>query len=163
MKRGRPRQSRPLVDLGTPEAIRRRLDSLAGHRRTPGWPEPDLTHAEAAIGRLLWNGYLGADYQQARRRYEAGVSFMGWWVVVHPMTFSATTLGRLQPGGGTAPDTTEAELRLRLVKATLARRGWDAVVNACVYQRHAAIDALVAGLDALIGLEREVGVRRAVA
>jgi hypothetical protein len=150
-----PRQA---VDLGTPEAIRKRLERLGAP--LPGWPLPDTTAAESLLGVLLWRGALGADYDDARRLHSAGVSFCGWWVRAHPKTFTQGTLGRLQAGSLTEVDAEGAEAALGAVKALLPRVHYDAVVNAAVYQRIPRwVEDLRAGLRAVDAWQ--MGARRA--
>ncbi len=89
------------------------------------------------LGVLLWQGYLHGDYTQAKRMHDAGIMFAGWWVLVHPKTFTQGTLGRFMPGASTAVDTEAAEANLKSASAYLAkeRAVLDAVIIAAVYQR----------------------------
>jgi hypothetical protein len=155
-RRGRPRLNRPLVDLGTPELRAKRKAALGAQR--PGWPAPDESAAENALGVLLWQGFLHAQYDQAKRMHDAGVAFCGWWVLVYPKTFTQGTLGRLQPGGSTDVDVDTAEAMLKAAGAMLGKeRGvLDAVVNTCVYQRIniRQMEKLRAGLCRLVEWRR---------
>ena len=134
-KRGRPKDNRPKVDLGTPELRATRLKALG--RPRAGWPTPEPGAAESALGRLLWQGFLHGEYEQAKRMHDAGVTFCGWWVLVYPKTFTQGTLGRFQPGGSTLVDSDTAEANLKSASAFLAkeRSVLDAVINTAVYQR----------------------------
>jgi len=138
-KRGRPRTKNPGVDLGTPElqAKRRATLGAASAATRAGWPSPDLAAAENLLGVLLWQGFLHARYDQAKRMHDAGVMFAGWWVLVHPKTFAQGTLGRFLPGGSSVVDLEDAEANLRDASAYIGkdRQVLDAVINACVYQR----------------------------
>lgn len=136
MKTGRPKENRPRFDLGTPELQLKRLAALGPQRA--GWPQPDLAYAESPLGAHLWQGHLHADYERAKRLYDAGIMFAGWWVLVHPKTHAQGTLGQFQPKGSTAEiDTREAESNLTSASLFLKheRAVYDAVVNVCVYQR----------------------------
>jgi len=151
-KRGRPKTARPRIDLGTPELQLKRLAAVGPSR--PGWPAPDIAAAESALGVLLWQGFLHGDYAQAKRMHDAGVTFCGWWVLVHPKTFTQGTLGRFQPGGSTVIDAETAEANLKAACTFLARdrAQLDAVINTCVYQRMnlKRIDRLRGGLCRLL-------------
>lgn len=134
-KRGRPRIHRPQVDLGTPELRAKRL-ALTGPPRA-GWPKPDVNAGESVLGTLLWQGFLHGDYSHAKRMYDAGVMFAGWWVLVYPTTFTLSALGRLQPCSTVPVDREAAEADLKSACAFLGKERvvLDAVVNVCVYQR----------------------------
>jgi len=134
-RRGRPRNNRPRVDLGTPELRKKRLARMA--RPRPGWPHPDFAASESALGVLLWQGFLHSEYLIAKRMHDAGVTFCGWWVVVHPRTFARGTLGRFVAGGTSPTDPETAEANLRSAGAYLGkdRAQLDAVINTAVYQR----------------------------
>jgi hypothetical protein len=137
-KRGRPRKTRPDVDLGTPELQMKRLAALQSEGpRRPNWPKIDTNAAESALGVLLWQGFLHDEYTKAKRMHDAGITFAGWWVLVHPKTFMQGTLGRFQPGGSSNADHEEAEANLKAASSFLARDRavLDAVVNTAVYQR----------------------------
>jgi hypothetical protein len=120
----------------------------------PHWPTPDPTAAESALGVLLWQGFLDGDYLKAKRMHDAGVMFAGWWVLVHPKTFTQGTLGRFQPGQSGDADVEAAETNLKAVSATLAfdRAVLDAVINTAVYQRInlRQMDKLRTGLQRLV-------------
>jgi len=151
-KRGRPKTQRPKVDVGTPELQLKRQTALGPAR--PNWPTPDVAAAESALGVLMWQGFLHSEYPQAKRMHDAGVTFCGWWVLVHPKTFTQGTLGRFQPGGSTIVDTETAEANLKAACTFLARdrAALDAVINTCVYQRIniKQIDRLRTGLCNLL-------------
>ncbi len=134
-QRGRPRSNRPEVDLGTPELRMKRLAALGAPR--PNWPAPDPNAAENVLGILLWQGFLHGTYEQSKRMHDAGVAFCGWWVLVHPKTYTQGTLGRFAAGGSTVVDAEAAEANLKSASAYIGkeRAVLDAVINTCVYQR----------------------------
>ena len=136
-KRGRPKKNRPQVDLGTPELQLKRMAALGLGPPRLNWPVPDPTAAENTLGILLWQGFLHSEYLQAKRMHDAGVMFAGWWVLVHPKTFTQGTLGRFQPGGSSGADTEEAEMNLKSASTFIGkdRAVLDNVINTCVYQR----------------------------
>ena len=150
---GRRKEVRPKYDLGTPELIRKRLMALGPRRE--GWPDPDAAAAESALGVLLWQGQLHDRYDQAKRLHDAGVSFAGWWTLVHPKSHAQGTLGQFQPKGSTEEvDTGEAEAMLRSASEALKAIGprvLHAVINVAVYQamENRARDKLRAGLNRL--------------
>jgi hypothetical protein len=155
-KRGRPKASRPSVDLGTPELQMKRLRLLGAPR--PHWPAPDAAATENALGVLLWQGILHSEYEHAKRMHDAGVMFCGWWVLVYPKTFTQGTLGRFQPGGSSLVDVETAESNLKSASAFLGkeRAVLDAVINTCVYQRInlRQMEKLRAGLCRLMEWQR---------
>ena len=157
-KRGRPKIKRPDVDLGTPELQMKRSAVLGCAPPRAGWPAPDPAAAENALGVLLWQGFLHSEYLQAKRMHDAGVMFAGWWVLVHPKTFTQGTLGRFQPGGSSGVDTDDAEHNLKSASAFLAkdRVVLDVVIDACVYQRInlRQLEKLRAGLCRLVEWKR---------
>lgn len=135
VRRGFAKRDKPAIDLGTDELRARRLKALGAQR--PGWPQPDLSSSESALGILLWQGFLHGTYDQARKMHNAGVQFASWWVLVHPKTFTQGTLGRFVAGSSTEVDAGVAENHLRASSAFLSkdRAILDAVINAAVYQR----------------------------
>ena len=151
-QRGRPRINRPQVDLGTPELRAKREARLA--RPRPNWPAPDPNATENALGLLLWQGFLHSDYNIAKRMHDAGVSFCGWWLLVHPTTFIKGSLAHISPGTLSEIDTAAAEASLKSAGAFLAkdRAVLDAVINTCVYQRInlRQLEKLRAGLCRLV-------------
>lgn len=160
-ERGNKRKAkdRPRYDTGTPELLRKRLEALGPQRS--GWPVPDTAFAESPIGCLLFQGLLHPEYDRAKRMYDAGVTFAGWWTLVHPKTHAQGTLGQFAPkeGSGAEIDTTEAEANLSAASALLKRERqvFDAVVNTCVYQRYdgRALGKLRTGLGWLMEWQRE--------
>jgi hypothetical protein len=110
------------------------------------------------LGVLLWQGFLHDEYVKAKRMHDAGVTFAGWWVLVHPKTFMQGTLGRFQPGGSSDADLELAEKNLKATSALLARDRavLDAVINAAVYQRInlRQMEKLRAGLCRLVEWKR---------
>lgn len=156
-KRGRPRKSQPTVDLGTPELQAKRMTALGASR--PNWPRPNAADAESVLGVLLWQGFLHEGYEQAKRMHDAGLMFAGWWVLVHPKTFTQGTLGRFLPGGSSVVDVEQAEANLREASAYIGkdRAMLDNVINTCVYQRInlRQIEKLRAGLCMLMEWKRK--------
>lgn len=157
VRRGYKAEDRPKYDLGTPELRLKRLAALGPQRQ--GWPAPDLAYAESPLGCLLWQGYLHPEYDQAKRMYDAGVMFAGWWTLVHPKSHAQGTLGQFQPKtSGEDIDTTAAEHNLRDASEFLKkeRAVYDAVVNTCVYQRlnHDKLAKLRTGLCRLMEWQR---------
>lgn len=155
-RRGRPRSERPAVDLGTPELRARRRARMPTQR--PNWPEPDTNATENALGILLWQGILHSDYTAAKRMHDAGITFCGWWVLVHPATFLKGSLAHIVLGTLSDIDTAAAEARLKSAAMYLAkdRAVLDAVINTCVYQRinMRQIEKLRAGLCRLVEWQR---------
>lgn len=144
---------RPKFDLGTPELRLKRLQALGPQRE--GWPAPDLAYAESPLGCLLCQGCLHPEYDRAKRMYDAGVMFAGWWTLVHPKSHAQGTLGQFQPKTASEEvDTQAAELNLAAASEFLKkeRAVFDEVVNTCVYQRlnYDRIVKLRAGLCRLI-------------
>lgn len=138
MRRGRPKLNRPAIDLGTPELQARRQFAVGPRRKSPNgewWPEPDVKDAEHALGVLLWRGELAPEYNLAKRMYDAGVTFAGWWRVCYPKASPTGTLGALMPGSTSTPDQEEARESLTLASKHLSksRAVLDAVINAVVY------------------------------
>ena len=113
----------------------KRLAALGAPR--PNWPAPDPNAAENVLGILLWQGFLHGTYEQSKRMHDAGVAFCGWWVLVHPKTYTQGTLGRFAAGGSTVVDAEAAEANLKSASAYIGkeRAVLDAVINTCVYQR----------------------------
>lgn len=154
VRRGFPKRERPHFDLGTPELIARRAAALGPQRE--GWPMPDQSAAESALGILMWQGQLDAKYERAKRLHDAGVTFAGWWVLVHPKTHAQGTLGQFQPKGSTEEiDTGEAEACLRAASEHLKKLGprvLHYVIDTAVYQsmENRGRDKLRSGLGALI-------------
>ena len=137
-RRGRPRVDRPKIDLGTPELQARRQFAVGPRRKNPDgelWPEPDVKDAEHALGVLLWRGELDTNYDTAKRMYDAGVAFAGWWRVCYPKASPTGTLGALMPGSSATPDLDDAREHLRLASRHLSKSRCvlDAVINAVVY------------------------------
>jgi len=139
--------------MGTPELRIKRLAALGPQRQ--GWPAPDLSYSESALGCLLWQGYLHPDYSHAKAMHDVGVQFAGWMILVHPKLHAQGTLGQFQPKEGSEEiDTTEAEANLRDASEYLKkeRAVYDAVVNTCVYNRinHDKVSKLRTGLCRLM-------------
>lgn len=153
VRRGFPKREKPKFDLGTPELIAKRLRALGSRRE--GWPEPNAADAESALGVLMWQGQLHDRYNQAKRLHDAGVTFAGWWTLVHPKSHAQGTLGQFMPKGATEEvDTGEAEALLRAASEELKKVGQrvlHAVINVAVYQNmeNRGRDKLKAGLNKL--------------
>lgn len=148
---------RPKFDLGTPELRKKRMQALGPQRE--GWPETDLAYAESPLGCLLWQGALSASYDHAKRMYDAGIAFVGWWTLVHPKSHAQGTLGQFLPkSSGDEIDTAEAERNLKAASELLKkeRQVYDAVVNTCVYQRlnYDTVEKLRTGLCRLMEWQR---------
>lgn len=169
-RRGFQKREVQKYDLGTPELRQKRLDALGvqrdGASRKGGWPKPDLTHAESPLGCLLWQGYLHPEYEQAKRMYDAGVMFAGWWTVVHPKSHAQCTLGQFvekEPDLLTPAEKLAAlqEAENNLKEATILlkreRQIYDEVVNTCVYQRldFRKVEKLRTGLCLLLAWQKE--------
>lgn len=157
VRRGFAKREKPKFDLGTPELIARRLAALGPQRE--GWPQPDLTASESALGVLMWQGHLDIKYDRAKRLHDAGVTFAGWWTLVHPKSHAQGTLGQFQPKASSDPiDTAEAEAYLRGASDFLKKesRILHSVINAAVYQNvdHRRLDKLRRGLSRLIDYQR---------
>ena len=157
-RRGYEKKDRPKFDMGTPELVKKRLMAL-GPRRL-GWPEPNPSDAESALGVLFWQGALGLDYDRAKRLHDAGVAFAGWWTLVHPKSHTQGTLGQFAPKTSSGEvDTAEAEANLRSASVCLKRERhvYDAVVNTCVYQQlnYGTVAKLKTGLGWLFEWQRE--------
>lgn len=139
-KRGRPRLNRPAIDHGTPELQAKRLFAIGPRRKDPAgnlWPEPDLTHSENALGVLLWRGELAPTYELAKRMYDAGIMFAGWWTLCNPKTHPGNALRGLMPGASSDPEIDEARANLTAASRYLGkeRAVLDAVINAAVFSR----------------------------
>ncbi len=155
--RGRPRSNRPDVDLCTPELRAKRQAALGAPR--PNWPAPDPNASESTLDILLWQGFLHGEYEQDKGMHDAGVSFCGWWVLVHPKTFTQGTLGRFAAGGSTVVDAEAAEANLKSTSAYLGndRAVLYAVINTAVYQRVnlRQMEKLRTGLCRLIAWQKQ--------
>lgn len=153
VRRGFKAEDRPKYDLGTPELRLKRLAALGAQRQ--GWPAPDPKDAESSLGVLLWQGRLAPTYERAKRMHDAGVSFAGWWTLVHPKSHAQGTLGQFQPKGRyEAVETELAEACLAAASAYLKKepRVLHAVIDVCVYQslKNRRTDKLRTGLCRLL-------------
>lgn len=134
-RKGRPRISRPAIDRGTPELQAKRQFAIGPKR--PGWPEPNVSDAEHALGVLLWRGTLAPTFELSKRMYDAGIQFASWWKLVYPKCTPTGTLGALQPGSSSDPDVEEARRLLTEASQFLKKERaiLDAVINTVVYDR----------------------------
>lgn len=130
-KRGRPKASRPEVDLGTPELIAKRALMAGGG---------DPAYAEHPLGILYVRGYLSDEHEQSRRMYAAGMEFGLLWGRVFKPPFAQSLMSQFVPSGDGGvwdeADLADAEARLKRIVAFLKERQiYDALVNAVIYRR----------------------------
>jgi len=147
---GRRKEVKPKFDLGTDELRAKRMMAVGAQR--DGWPMPDPAGSVTALGVLMWQGQLSDHYDTAKKLHDAGVTFAGWWTVVHPKSHMQGTLGQfVEKESLLPPDVELAETCLRAASEEIKKVGprvLHAVINVAVYQsmENRARDKLRAGL-----------------